>query len=111
MLVRHKERRSGKEYTTTVVAMPTEDGFVVPLPYGPQTDWLRNVLAAGWFTLEQKGVAYEVGELALIDKANAEDAFPRWLRGGLHRTEHFLKGKRLAKVSADMATEPSEYRR
>src|SRR5215218_6462770 len=31
--IRHKGRRSGKEYATPVVAELVEDGFIVPLPY------------------------------------------------------------------------------
>lgn len=75
----------------SVVALPILDGLIIPLPYGTQTDWLCNVWVAGQFTLEQKGVAYEVDELELIDKAAAEGVCPRWLRGLLHHTEHFLK--------------------
>jgi hypothetical protein len=29
-----------------VTARWTGDGFVIGLPYGPNTDWLKNVLAA-----------------------------------------------------------------
>lgn len=104
-VVRHVGRRSGKGYRTPVVAMPILGGFIIPLPYGTQTDWLRNVQAAGKFALEQKGVAYEVGTLESIDKAAAESAFPRWLRGSLRHTEHFLKVKRLSETELEQAAE------
>jgi hypothetical protein len=87
------------------VAILTEVGFLIPLPYGTQTDWLRNVRAAGRFTLEQKGVTYEVSELEVIDKAAAEGSFPRWLRGSLRHTEDFLKVKRLSEIKAEQAVE------
>lgn len=87
------------------MAIPTEVGFIIHLPYGTQTDWLRNVRAAGRFTLKQKGVTYEVGELEVIDKAAAEGAFPRWLRGSLRHTENFLKVKRLSATELEQAAE------
>jgi hypothetical protein len=87
------------------VAMPVRDGFVIPLPYGTQTDWLRNVRAAGRFTLEQKGAVYEVGELEVIGKAAAEGGFPRWLRGGLRHAEPLLRVKCLSETELERAAE------
>ena len=43
----HRGRTSGTEYETPVDAIPTDDGFVVVLPYGTQADWVRNVLHHG----------------------------------------------------------------
>jgi len=40
----HVGRRSGHTYTTPVVTIPFSEGFVIPLPYGADTDWCRNVL-------------------------------------------------------------------
>ncbi|MGZ4612806.1 MAG: hypothetical protein ACXV1K_06490 [Kineosporiaceae bacterium] len=39
-VVRHVGRTSGRRYETPVVPVATDGGFVVPLPYGPGTDWL-----------------------------------------------------------------------
>jgi len=39
----HIGRRSDRPYTTPVVAEPAADGFVIPLPYGTDVDWLRNI--------------------------------------------------------------------
>ena len=41
----HTGRRSGRRYRTPVLAFPTERGIVIALTYGPDVDWLRNVLA------------------------------------------------------------------
>jgi hypothetical protein len=38
----HRGRRSGKEYAIPVVVKPIEEGFIVPLPYGEDVDWLKN---------------------------------------------------------------------
>jgi deazaflavin-dependent oxidoreductase (nitroreductase family) len=46
-VVVHRGRRSGKEYQTPVNVFATEDGYVLALTYGPDPDWVKNVLAAG----------------------------------------------------------------
>jgi len=51
----HQGRRSGKTYRTPVNVFRTPDGFVVALTYGPDTDWVRNVLAAGGCEIETRG--------------------------------------------------------
>ncbi len=51
----HRGRRSGKEYQTPVNVFATEDGYVLALTYGPDTDWVKNVLAAGGCELRTGG--------------------------------------------------------
>lgn len=46
-VVHHVGRTTGTHRRTPVVAVPTDDGFAVALPYGPSADWVLNVLAAG----------------------------------------------------------------
>lgn len=46
-LVRHVGRRSGRTYRTPVNVFRTPGGYVVALTYGPDADWVKNVLAAG----------------------------------------------------------------
>jgi deazaflavin-dependent oxidoreductase (nitroreductase family) len=72
-VIRHRGRRSGKGYATPVVAVPVEGGFVIPLPYGEEVDWLKNVLAAGRATVEAKGETDIVVEPQVI---TAQAAFP-----------------------------------
>lgn len=45
--VDHVGRRTGKQYRTPVTAFATSDGVAVLLPYGADTDWVRNLQAAG----------------------------------------------------------------
>ncbi|WP_086845473.1 nitroreductase family deazaflavin-dependent oxidoreductase [Amycolatopsis kentuckyensis] len=47
----HKGRKSGREFRTPINVFRTKDGFVVGLTYGPDADWVKNVLAAGGCTL------------------------------------------------------------
>jgi deazaflavin-dependent oxidoreductase (nitroreductase family) len=57
-LVVHRGRRSGRTYQTPVNVFPTEDGFIVALTYGAgNTDWVKNVLAAGGCELRTHGRA------------------------------------------------------
>ena len=69
--IKHTGRRSGKQYTTPVVAERIADGFVIPLPYGTDVDWLRNIRAAGRATISSQGKDYELVEPEIIDAATA----------------------------------------
>lgn len=65
-IIRHVGRRSGKEYATPVVPLPVPDGFVVVLPYGTRSDWVRNVLAGGSATIVHEGETTEVCEPEIV---------------------------------------------
>ena len=51
-LLVHRGRRTGKTYRTPVTAFVSGELLAVALPYGADTDWVRNLLAGG--TDEQK---------------------------------------------------------
>jgi deazaflavin-dependent oxidoreductase (nitroreductase family) len=53
--LRHVGRRSGRQYTTPVLTAMGPDGAVIPLPFGPDTDWCRNLLAVDGCTLRWQG--------------------------------------------------------
>lgn len=91
--VHHVGRETGKPHQTPVVAfaarapidptataapgMPVEIQtvrdilVVVPLPWGPTTDWFQDVQRAGTFTLTRAGVDYAVERLRVV---GAEEA-------------------------------------
>lgn len=56
----HVGRRSGRTYATPVVALPVPGGFAVPLPYGHDVDWRRNLAAAGRGELTVHGTRYVI---------------------------------------------------
>jgi deazaflavin-dependent oxidoreductase (nitroreductase family) len=60
-LVVHRGRRSGREYQTPVNVFPADDGFVIALTYGADTDWVKNVQAAGGCELRTRGRVLRVG--------------------------------------------------
>ncbi|MGJ7441067.1 nitroreductase family deazaflavin-dependent oxidoreductase [Aquipuribacter sp. MA13-6] len=74
-LVRHTGRRSGRTYETPVDAVRTSDGFVVAMVYGPDTDWVRNVVAGGPATVVHDGTEHRVLTAAVADVDEVADAF------------------------------------
>ncbi|MGY4709681.1 nitroreductase/quinone reductase family protein [Mycolicibacterium sp. CBM1] len=92
-VVHHTGRRSGKQYATPVVVDRIGDRFIVPLPYGTQVDWVRNVLTAGRAGITTKGQTYEVHSPELIDATEALPLLPRERRRTFERTgiDHFLR--------------------
>jgi deazaflavin-dependent oxidoreductase (nitroreductase family) len=69
--VRHVGRKSGRQYATPVGAQRAGDTFVIPLTFGNQSDWSRNVRAAGGCTIRLNGVDYRVHQPELADRAHA----------------------------------------
>jgi hypothetical protein len=75
-ILHHTGRRSGREYVTPVVAKLTPDGIVIPLPYGPHTDWCRNVLAARGCMLTLDGHDYALMSPEVVTASVAEPLVP-----------------------------------
>jgi deazaflavin-dependent oxidoreductase (nitroreductase family) len=61
-VVVHRGRRSGRAYWTPVEVFQARDGFIIALTYGADTDWLRNVQAAGGGELRTRGLVFQVSE-------------------------------------------------
>jgi len=79
-LLTHVGRRTRKTYQTPLGAQPHGDGFVVSLPYGSQTDWCRNVMAAGMCKLTWKGHTYELERPEIVSGSQVFPALPVWQR-------------------------------
>lgn len=54
-VVHHVGRRSGRAYRTPVVAFRSGTGFVIPMTYGRDVDWARNLLRARSGEIERMG--------------------------------------------------------
>jgi deazaflavin-dependent oxidoreductase (nitroreductase family) len=86
-VVRHVGRRSGRTYETPVIAAQHGDSFLIALPYGERTDWLKNVLDKGSAAIVANGHTYEVDRPQVIPMAEATTYFrPRERR--MHRQFH-----------------------
>ena len=67
----HTGRKSGRHYRTPLLVFKTRDGFVILIGYGPETDWLKNVLAGGPTVLHKRGNALVLGRPRIVSKAEA----------------------------------------
>src|SRR6266498_2324027 len=74
-VIEHRGRRTGKTFRTPVVVRRTEDGFIVPLPWGDRTDWYRNVRAAGHCVIRWKGRDYPMAQPELLSNPTDAMAF------------------------------------
>jgi deazaflavin-dependent oxidoreductase (nitroreductase family) len=74
-VVGHVGRSSGRAYQTPVVVARHDDSFLIALPYGERTDWLKNVLAAGSATIVADGHSYRVDRPEVIPMAEATAYF------------------------------------
>jgi deazaflavin-dependent oxidoreductase (nitroreductase family) len=79
----HQGRRSGRRYRTPVMPLPLADGFLVALPYGPDRDWVRNVVSAGRGTLVRGRRSFELEHPRMLDAAGAAPLLPAALRPAL----------------------------
>jgi deazaflavin-dependent oxidoreductase (nitroreductase family) len=59
-IVTHVGRKSGKVYRTPINAFRVPNGFAIALTYGPQAEWVKNVLAAEGCELETRGMRYRL---------------------------------------------------
>ena len=83
-VVRHVGRRSGRTFETPVVVAEHGQDFLIALPYGDRTDWMKNVLAMGSAELKIDGRSYQVGEPEVVPMGEATSCFrPKEQR--LHR--------------------------
>ncbi len=89
-LLTHVGRRSGRAYETPLGACSLGDGLVLPLAYGPDVDWCRNIMATGTCTLTWKGHEYALEKPEIIPISEAWEAYPLSARlfimaGGIHQ--------------------------
>ncbi len=92
-VLHHVGRRSGHAYATPVLAVPIADGFIIPLTFGADTDWCRNILAAGQCTLQWHGLTYTVSRPEVVEVTTVRSLVPSWARPLVRvlRISQFLK--------------------
>jgi deazaflavin-dependent oxidoreductase (nitroreductase family) len=74
-IVRHRGRKSGRDLETPVGVAAVGDAFLIALPYGSQTNWVRNVLAAGSAGVVHDGRTYAVDRPEVVPMREVEGAF------------------------------------
>ena len=83
----HVGRASGALYRTPMDAHPVDGGYLFVCVYGAESDWVRNVLAAGRAQLRVNGDDHELTAPRIVDEQEAFEALaddvrrpPRLLR-------------------------------
>jgi deazaflavin-dependent oxidoreductase (nitroreductase family) len=93
-VVDHVGRRSGRQYRTPVMAFDDGERWTFALTYGPDRDWVHNVLAAGELTIERAGHRVHLVDLHRVagDEGLAHVApYTRPVLRALH-VDQFLTG-------------------
>lgn len=65
-VIEHRGRRTGQPYRTPVMAWVDHGAFAVVLNYGPTSDWVRNVLAAGSAGIAHRGKHFRLVEPRVV---------------------------------------------
>lgn len=85
----HNGRRSGRTYRTPVNIFRRPEGYVIALTYGPDTDWVRNVFAAGGCEVVTRGRTIKLTQPRIVqdEKRSAMPPLVRLIIGLVDVTE------------------------
>ncbi|HST90378.1 MAG TPA: nitroreductase family deazaflavin-dependent oxidoreductase [Ktedonobacterales bacterium] len=75
-IVIHTGRRSGRTYRTPVNVFRDGNDYIIALTYGAETDWVRNVQAAGGCQLVTRGRRISLTNPRLVTDARRQWAPP-----------------------------------
>lgn len=94
-IVHYRGRRTGRELSTPVQVRATAGEFVIALPWGSKTQWVRNVEAAGGCTVSWRGTDHLVDSPRVL-RLDEATAFRGWERAALRvvRIDEFLSLRR-----------------
>ncbi len=82
-VVHHVGRKSGRQYRTPVVAFRGAATFVIPMTYGRDVDWARNIVRARGCRLEQMGRAFALRNPRIVAFKAAAPYLPAAVRPAL----------------------------
>ncbi|QAY70520.1 nitroreductase family deazaflavin-dependent oxidoreductase [Xylanimonas protaetiae] len=110
LVLEHVGRKSGKAFQAPLTGFAARDPdslgvlVVIPLPWGADTDWCRNVRHAGRFAITRRGVRYAVTDLRVVSRAEAVGLGVRaaTLLGPLRQEWQFLVGTLHASGSPEL---------
>jgi deazaflavin-dependent oxidoreductase (nitroreductase family) len=91
-VVVHHGRKSGTEYRTPVNVFTRPGGFTISLTYGKDSQWVRNVLAAGEADIVTRGDVHHVTNPHIVHDTTREHvpAPVRAVLGRLHVDDFLL---------------------
>ena len=73
-ILEHVGRKSGKSYRTPLMVFSTHDGVAILLTYGPDRDWLKNLVAAGGGRMKRYGRTFDLRDPTVVPRAQATPA-------------------------------------
>jgi hypothetical protein len=90
----------------SVQAPTTDDGFAIPLPYGANPDWLRNVLATGFATLANEETTSRVDQPDSFPSTSHCSTSPQKYRWSLrlYGVDQFLQVRRVKPLETHAPT-------
>jgi deazaflavin-dependent oxidoreductase (nitroreductase family) len=94
-ILTHRGRRTGRTYRTPLNVFRRDDVYVFFLTYGPDVQWVKNVMAAGRATLQTLGNEVRLVEPELVTDPERR-LVPRPVRvvGGLLGATQFVLMRR-----------------
>src|SRR5260370_41816590 len=91
-IVANVGRESGRLYRTPVNVFREPDGFLIALTYGRESEWVRNVLAAGGCQLETCRVLYQLSAPTVVhDPTRGTFPLPVRMILGLIGADDFMR--------------------
>ena len=76
-ILTHVGRKSGKVYRTPINVFRASNGFIIALTYSGQSEWVKNVLAAGGCALKTRGRKYQLSAPKVVrDPSRKRFPFP-----------------------------------
>jgi deazaflavin-dependent oxidoreductase (nitroreductase family) len=70
-ILEHVGRKTGRRYRTPLSIFDTDDGYVILIGYGLESNWVQNVLAGGPASVHKHGKTVPVADPRLVSKAEA----------------------------------------
>ncbi|MGA8619419.1 MAG: nitroreductase family deazaflavin-dependent oxidoreductase [Candidatus Sulfotelmatobacter sp.] len=65
-ILTHVGRKSGRVYRTPVNVFRAPEGFLIALTYGRESEWVKNVVAAGACQIETRGIRYQFSSPTVV---------------------------------------------
>jgi deazaflavin-dependent oxidoreductase (nitroreductase family) len=65
-VVLHVGRRTGRAFEVPVLLFSAGDRYVIPLVYGKDRDWVKNVVAVGRFSMTHRGRELDVADPSVV---------------------------------------------
>ncbi len=82
-IVHHVGRRSARSYTTPLATFRTPTGFVLTPTYGPEADWVKNLLASQQFEIDRRGKMLVLWKPQLVGRDEVWPSLPFVVRAAM----------------------------